>query len=349
MKRQILTALILMVFVLSSLAACSGGEVFTFTAKSTHFDAPEDSGFLDYFSTPSPDGYYVLSSTRKDDGVNISGWVISFVDDAGIRRSKTIFEYYMDEIFYAYHGIWYVGGRIYTAYSPASLEDTPAIDLIFDVYDENFNLIKSVTPGTIPRWGSTNIVFDGEYFYYSYDDPRTGADFPYPNSDAGVYRLNTELELIDSVNPTDKPIDPAGIMRLFVGGDGKVYTVFFEEYFFGTRYKMKAYGEGEKSVIIDAKLADADIAEYGDSNFLTYYAVDDYEALTGLGIYGIKPNGKTERIEIETYGALITEIAFIKSANVNGERAAVTVSFSQPTPDSKITPQFVKTEFKAAN
>jgi hypothetical protein len=349
--KRILSVLLIGVIALStllSLAACSGGVDFTYTAETVIYDAPLDTGTLECFSAAVPDGYYVLNTV--EDAVNPRGWRIAFLDDAGVRRSKEISEYYYNETVIAYHGIWYADGRIYTAYSPASLEDTPSIDLKFDIYDENFNLIKSVTPGTIPRWGSTNIVFDGEYFYYSYDDPKTGADIPYPNSDARVYRLNSELELVDSVNPTDSPTDPAGIMRIFLSGDGRVYTIYFEEAFFGTRYKMKPYGEGEKAVIIDTKLADADIAEYGDSNFLTYYATDDNESDTGMSVYGIKPNGKTQRIEIDSdSNIMFTQIALIKGMTEGGERSAVTVRISEPTDNGKVTMQFMKTVFTPEN
>jgi hypothetical protein len=346
--KRILSVILIGVFALLSLAACAGGETFTFTAETVIYDAPLDTSTLECFSAAAPDGYYVLNAV--EDAVNPRGWRISFLDDAGVRRSKEISEYYYNETVIAYHGIWYTDGRVYTAYSPASLEDTPVVDLKFDIYDENFNLIKSVTPGTIPRWGSTNIVFDGEYFYYSYDDPKTGEDVPYPNSDARVYRLNSELELVDSVNPTDSPIDPAGIMRIFTGGDGRVYTIYFEEAFFGTRYKMKPYGEGEKAVIIDANLADSDIAEYGDSNFLTYYVTDDYESEMGMSVYGIKPNGKTERIEINSDSNIIfTQIALIKGMTEGDKRSAVTVRISEPTDDGKVTMQFMKTVFKSEN
>jgi hypothetical protein len=307
--KRFLPVLLIGVFALSlllTLAACSGGSgEFTYTAQTQEMSFRDDLVSHGIYTAPAPGGYYVLSKFRKEEqSGSIYGNQISFIDDAGERRSKVIDS--NDEIYegfgnysLAYHGIWYKDGKIYTAYTVAPLNESELIDIVFETYDENFNLIKSVMPGSIPRWSYTNVVFDGEYFYYSSDDSRTGQDVPYPNSDAIVYRLNTEFEVIDSVNPTDKPTEPAGILRLFMDGDGKVYTVFFEEYFFGTRYKMKPYGENEKSVIIKGDLLNAEIATQGDSNFVTYYYSDSEES-SARGYFGVKPNGDTVRINIES-------------------------------------------------
>jgi hypothetical protein len=310
------------------LTACSGGGDFTYTAERQTMGFRDDAVSFGIYTAPAENGYYVLSGFRNEnDEKNIYGNRIAFIDDAGERRSKVLNNYngeYKGEsnFLLSYYGIWYKNSKIYTAYAFVPLDESETLDLIFDVYDENFNLIKSVKPGTVPRWGNTNVVFDGEYFYYSYDDPRTGQEVPYPNGDARVYRLNTELELVDSVNPTDKPTEPAGILQLVLSGDGKVYTVYFEEYFFGTRYKMKPYGENEKPVIIDGDLLNAEIATAGDSNFLTYY----YDQNSGKGIeeslFGIKPNGKTERINIESSEPIYKPDALINGVSESGTRVS---------------------------
>jgi hypothetical protein len=341
--KRILPVLLIAVITITSLAACSGGRDFTFAAKTETIDFRDDVVSFGIYTAPADGGYYVLSSFRNELTEmtnNTYGTQIAFIDDAGERRSKVLNSYNGDfkggdNYMLSYYGIWYKDSKIYTAYGIVSLEDDSPFDLVFDVYDENFNLIKSVTPGTIERWGYARVVFDGEYFYYASDDPRTGAEIPYPNSDARVYRLNTELELVDSVNPTDKPTEPAGILQLALSGDGRVYTIYFEEYFFGTRYKMKPYGENEKPVIIDGDLLDAEISTVGDSNFLTYYYDQNSERGIEESLFGIKPNGKVERINIERNEPIYEPNALLYSAVENGTRVSFHIESDYSNEENK--------------
>jgi hypothetical protein len=346
-----LPVILIAVFALSMLSACSGSNEFTFTAETTEIEIVGNVETYQSDIAPAPGGYYLLTANRNfdDEGNQIYSNIISFADDAGIRRSKILSEYVLEDTLISQQGVWYKDGRIYTAYTIVPLDESEMLDIVFEVYDENFNLIKSVKPGSVARWCPAKVVFDGEYFYYTSDNPKTGQDVPYPNSDAIIYRLNTEFELVDSVNPTDKPTDPAGILQLFVGGDGKVYTVYFEEYFFGTRYKMKPYGENEKPVIIDGNLLNTEIATQGDSNFITYYINESSENYSELGIFGIKPNGDTERIEV-VFGENEIQLDYyiILATAQNDERVSIYVR-NKRDENKEWENELVKTVFKPAS
>jgi hypothetical protein len=317
-----LNAVILAVLLVLSTSGCAGmGGEFTVSAEKTVVEEGiADRSFSGFQIAETDNGYYYVAKFSVDDSL-VEGNEIGFADEGGIRRRKTVYEIEGFNYRRLYYGIWYDDGKIVTAYSPQTWNLIPneSIPLYFDEYDENFNLIRTVSPGNIvqavlesdvqfnpsPSLMSIyleSVAFDGEYFYYFFDNPEFGPEIAEPNSDMRVYRLNRDFEVVDSVNPSDSRINASGILKLVKAADGKVYIIYFENGYFGTSIKMKAYGENEKAVKIkgiaepERAIEQAiEFAGYGDARFITYYSSVD-----GL-IYGVLPNGSTVLYDWEQY------------------------------------------------
>jgi hypothetical protein len=336
---------VLLILTFSGCSGSGGGE-FVFDVKETEilneFSLGNYSSYI--AAAESGNGYYLLSMSY-DREAEIYTTELSFTDDSGIKRSNQIFagNFYDDMRYYL--DVWQKDGRLYTAYITDGeiyySENLPH-DLFFEEYDENFNLIKSVKVDTLPAQSETTAAFDGEYFYYNYDDTASGPDVAYPNDDMKIVRLNGEFEVVDSVNPSDSRYNPSRILKLALAADGKIYTIYSEAGYFGTTIKMKAFGENEKAVKIkgipnpeQANSGSVRFANYGDENFISYISAN------GMPYSGVNADGTLVPITDTSEKFLIDKI-FYSIPTGNGNRVSFTADFRTANSDTRT---LVKTEF----
>jgi hypothetical protein len=315
-----------------SLSACAlfGGNLEVFETGEL-LENNADVGTYTISISEAPDGVYMLSENFSLNNSKFES-NLALVDDTGVKKSAWLHNSECPSDTRTYHGVWYSDGKIITAYSPINLTANSTetessesyspkgkeIDLIFDEYDEDLNLIKSVTAAKMLNVYTNGVAFDGEYFYYFSDNHDYSYNSGEPLADAIVYRLDSDYKLIDSEAPLGDKHRMAAIEKVLTGGDGSVYIVWSEPpTILGYRYYMKKYGEGEKTIRIQCN-DNINFFHTGDSEYLFYMHHQNDEVL------GVSATGKVTKIKVLDENPLDFSTDFYNSAVIDGVRVSFT-------------------------
>jgi hypothetical protein len=323
---------ILFTLLVISLSACAlfGGNLEVFeTGEMLQNNA--DVGTYTIGISEAPDGVYMLSENFSLNNSKFES-NLALIDDTGVKKSAWLHNSESPSDTRTYYGVWYSEGKIITAYSPINLignstENEPIqgyspkdkeIDLIFDEYDEGLNLIRSVTAGKMFNAYTQSVAFDGEYFYYFSDNHDYSQYSGEPLADGIVYRLDRDYKLIDSEAPLGGEPRMASIERVITGSDGSVYILWHESnMLYPYLYRMKKYGEGEKTIRIQYNDSAQFIAA-GDDDYLFYMYHQNEEIL------GVSETGKVTKIKVRDPDPMHFTNDFHSSVLIDGVR----VSFS---------------------
>jgi hypothetical protein len=332
---------IIFTLLIITLSACGifGGDIASkeiFTEQSVVL-TNVDIGKAIWTVAPAPDGVYALSQNVSI-GPPIFEYNLSFIDNTGVSKSTWLHKSESTADTREYYGVWYVGGKIITAYSPIDMrvENAPTgeydplrreVDLIFEEYDEDLNLARSVTVGKIPNSYTNSVTFDGEFFYYVSDDPSYHQNVGEPLADAVVYRLDRDLSPAGSDAPLGDERRMAHIEKVITGGDGNVYIVWEEPTtIFGNEYRMKKYGENEETISIGYNYS-ASFLPTGDSDYLFYMYHQNDEIL------GVSETGKVTKIRVRDPDPMYFIGDFSSSAIIDGVRVSFETAESGDTLD----------------
>jgi hypothetical protein len=286
MKKRLFPILTALVLVLSGCAAYiphKAAFVFDFETVTIAEDTGNEQ--LDTF-TPTDGGFFAVLTTQDTENKTVSS-DLAFVDESGVLRRKSIFESELkNRRFYA--GLWETGRKtIVTAYYVLPVGDDPEMDLHFEEYDADFNLLRSKNVGKI-RFSFDGGVYDGEYFYYFYDDPNYNSEGTARNADIAVYKLNERFETVEVWDPADSETNLTEINRIVLGGDGKVYVLYTEYNSLGDDRRIKEYGS-DKFVHMRGNVR-ASSTGGGDENSLFYGFNNELE------LFGINADGSVSSI-----------------------------------------------------
>jgi hypothetical protein len=296
---------IIFTLIILTLSACGifGGEIF---AEQSVIATNVDIGKGIWQTAPAPGGVYALSENMSIT-TPMFEYNLSFIDSSGVSRSTWLHKSRSVTDTRTYYGIWYSDGKIITAYSPIDMTAGPTevvpieeydpkvkeVDLVFEEFDENFNLLRNVTVGKILNIYTQSVAFDGEYFYYTSDDPTYNGIIEKDwFADAVVYRLDRDYQPAGSEAPLGDERRMANIERVITGSDGNVYILWYEpSSIFPFQYYMKKYGEGEEHIRI--KYYDgAQFVASGDSDYLFYMFHQNEEVL------GVNAAGRVTKIKV---------------------------------------------------
>ncbi|MDR0992869.1 MAG: hypothetical protein LBL87_08275 [Ruminococcus sp.] len=226
--------------------------------------APTDGGFFAVFGADDYDERFFTSK-------------LAFVDGGGIVREKTLYETRDIKEARYYGRLWETKDKTLTLIYALSYnqDENGEIEIHMEEYDTDFNLLRSKNITKVLYSNGSGFVFDGEYYYYYYDDPTFNSSTVDPNAEMRVYKLNSDFEIVDEMNPSDSETNPTMIDTLVLGGDGKVYVFYTENNALGFDRRMKAFGEDK-------------FAQVGGDVVNSYTINGDENAL----FYGVNNNGE---------------------------------------------------------
>jgi ABC-type glycerol-3-phosphate transport system substrate-binding protein len=330
MKKQFLSLFLVFVLILTACGSVTRKSDFLFGMTETPLGEKFTESVMLSAVTPAPGGFYAVSGDYDYEAKTYSADLI-FIDEGGISRTKRIYEtadaakskYYL-KIFSMPDGNIVVLSAEGENTDPTTDENgfmTPLSDsdLIFEEYDADFNFIKSATVGKVHSPVYTMYpVFDGEFFYYYYDDSTFNSTTENPNDEMRVYKVNRDFMIVAEENPS-RGDDPQGIAKLIIGGDGRVYTVFWENlqtlYFkpFGADEYIKANASWRLQL-------EGDYAADGDEDFLFYcFNVEQ-------NLYGIDKTGKLTLVMTNDESPPDFFESFISGTPENGSRISLGIS-----------------------
>jgi hypothetical protein len=320
----------LLIIVLSACTVVSGFSSPEVHTEQSVVERNVDIGKGIWKLAPAPVGVYVLSENMSLLTPTFE-YNLSFIDNTGAQKSEWLHKSESTTDTRTYYGIWYSDGKIVTAYSPIDMTARPAevvpideydpkvneVDLVFEEFDEDLNLIRSVTAGKILNIYTQSVAFDGEYFYYVSDDPTysTSVDKDW-FADAVVYRLDRDFNPAGSEAPLGDERRMARIENVITGGDGSVYIVWHESnMLYPYLYRMKKYGEGEKTIRIQYNDS-VNFVPTGDSEYLFYMFHQNDELL------GVSAKGKVTKIKVRDPEPIDFTTDFYNSAVIDGVRVS---------------------------
>jgi hypothetical protein len=328
----------LLVIALSACGIFGGGEIFaeqSIIAENVHI------GKGIWQLAPAPGGVYALSENMSITTPAFE-YNLSFIDNSGVSRSTWLHKSDSSTDTRTYYGIWYVGGKIITAYSPIDMTAGPTevvpieeydpkikeVDLVFEEFDEDLNLTRSVTVGKILNIYTQSVAFDGEYFYYTSDDPTYHDNIEKDwFADAVVYRLDRDFNPAGSEAPLGDERRMANIERVITGSDGNAYILWYEpSSIFPFQCYMKKYGEGEEHIRINYNEGAQFIAS-GDSDYLFYMFHQNEEIL------GVNAAGKVTKIKVQDPDPMLFMRDFGSSTIADGVRVSFVTAENGDTLD----------------
>jgi hypothetical protein len=311
MKSRFFPIILALILVLSGCAAYIPRQAaFVFDYETITLEEDTGGEQLDTF-TPAEGGGFFAVFTTQDTENKTFGADLAFIDESGILRRQNIYESELkNRRFYA--SLWETGRKtIVTACYSLPFGNDSEMDLYFEEYDADFNLLRSKNVGKI-RFTFDGGAYDGEYFYYFYDAPAFNSESTVRNADLAVYKLNERFETVEVWNPADSETNLTEIGRIVLGGDGKIYVLYTEYNSLGDDRRIKEFGS-DKFVHMNGNVQPSFTSD-GDENSLFYGFNNESE------LFGINADGSVSSIMKGDEIAMPIVTFFLSSVPKDGKR-----------------------------